>query len=110
MAAIASLSVAEALVSAGSTSVGLSTREAARRLQSYGLNRVEKVARKPWPMRLLQEFSQLFSIILWFAAALAFLAEVMSPGEGMARIGYALIVVILMSGLFSFWQDYRNER
>ncbi len=41
---------------------------------------------------------------------LAFLAEQASPGEGMARIGYAIVIVILISGTFSFWQEYRNER
>ena len=110
MAAIANLTIPEALASAGSSAAGLSTQEAARRLLQYGPNRVEKVARKPWPLRLLQEFIQLFSIILWIAAALSFLAEAMSPGEGMARIGYALIIVVIISGLFSFWQEYRNER
>ena len=28
----------------------------------------------------------------------------------MARIGYAVIIVILISGVFSFWQEYRIER
>jgi magnesium-transporting ATPase (P-type) len=28
----------------------------------------------------------------------------------MARIGYAIVLVILISGLFSFWQEYRNEQ
>jgi sodium/potassium-transporting ATPase subunit alpha len=110
MAAIASLSIAEALASAGSSPAGLTSAEVARRLLHYGPNRVETVARKPWPLRLLQEFTQLFSIILWVAAALAFFAEEMSPGESMARIGYALIMVIVISGLFAFWQEYRNER
>jgi magnesium-transporting ATPase (P-type) len=31
-------------------------------------------------------------------------------GQGMARIGYALIGVILVSGFFSFWQEYRVEQ
>jgi sodium/potassium-transporting ATPase subunit alpha len=110
MAAIASLSVAEALSSAGSTLAGLTSQEAGRRFRDYGPNRVEQVRRRPWPLRLLQEFAQFFSIILWIAAALAFLAERSSPGEGMARIGYAIVIVILISGIFSFWQEYRNER
>ncbi len=110
MPAIANLSIAEALASAGSSPAGLSAAEAARRLEQYGPNRVERVKRQPWPLRLVQEFTQFFSIILWIAAALSFVAEVMSPGEGMARIGIAIIIVILISGLFSFWQEYRNER
>jgi calcium-translocating P-type ATPase len=110
MAGIARLSIADALSSVGSTLAGLTSQEAERRFREYGPNRVEQVRRKPWPLRLLQEFVQFFSIILWIAAALAFLAEWSSPGEGMARIGYAIVIVILISGIFSFWQEYRNER
>jgi magnesium-transporting ATPase (P-type) len=49
-------------------------------------------------------------VILWVAAALAFLAEWSAPGQGMAKVGYAIVVVILVSGVFSFWQEYRVER
>jgi sodium/potassium-transporting ATPase subunit alpha len=94
----------------GSTAVGLTSQEAERRFREYGPNRVEQVRRRPLPLRLLQEFAQFFSIILWIAAALAFLAEWSSPGEGMARIGYAIVSVILVSDIFSFWQEYKNER
>jgi sodium/potassium-transporting ATPase subunit alpha len=110
MAAIASLTIAEALSNAGSAPAGLTSQEAERRFREYGPNRVERVWRRPWPLRLLQEFAQFFSIILWIAAALAFLAEWSSPGEGMARIACAIVIVILISGIFSFWQEYRNER
>ncbi len=110
MAAIASLSIAEALSSTGSTPSGLTSQEAERRFREYGPNRVERIRRRPWPLRLLREFTQFFSIILWIAAALALLADLSSPGEGMARIAYAIVIVILISGIFSFWQEYRNER
>jgi sodium/potassium-transporting ATPase subunit alpha len=110
MASIVVLPTSEALASLGSTHHGLSPEEAERRLQEYGPNRIERLRRTSWPLRLLGEFFQFFSIILWIAAALAFAAEVSSPGEGMARIGYAIILVILISGLFSFWQEYRNEQ
>src|SRR5512140_876487 len=110
MAAISSLSIADALSSAGSAPTGLTAQDAERRLRDYGPNQVERIKRQPWPLRLLQEFTQFFSIILWLAAGLAFLAEYSSPGEGMARVGYAVVIVILISGIFSFWQEYRNER
>ena len=110
MAAIGSLTIADALSSAGSAPTGLTSQEAERRFREYGPNRVERVWRRPWPLRLLQEFAQFFSIILWIAAALAFLAEWSSPGEGMARIACAIVIVILISGIFSFLQEYRNER
>jgi calcium-translocating P-type ATPase len=49
-------------------------------------------------------------VILWVAAALAFFAEWSAPGQGMAKVGYAIVVVILVSGVFSFWQEYRVEQ
>ncbi len=110
MASIVVLPASEALASLESTPYGLSPEEAERRLREYGPNRIERLKRTSWPLRLLGEFFQFFSIILWIAAALAFVAEVSSPGEGMARIGYAIILVIVISGLFSFWQEYRNEQ
>jgi sodium/potassium-transporting ATPase subunit alpha len=41
---------------------------------------------------------------------LAFLAEWSDPGHGMAKVGYAILAVILVSGMFSFWQEFRVER
>jgi calcium-translocating P-type ATPase len=104
------LSIPEALAGLGSGPDGLSHAEALRRLRQHGPNRFAKLARRPALLRLLGEFVQFFSVILWVAAALAFLAEWYEPGQGMARIGYALIVVILVSGVFSFWQEHRVER
>ncbi len=103
-------SASELLASIRSGSEGLSSGEAGRRLREYGENRVEKVAGEPFLVRLLKEFAHFFSVILWIAAALAFLAEWNAPGQGMARIGYAIIAVILVSGVFSFWQEYRIEQ
>jgi sodium/potassium-transporting ATPase subunit alpha len=104
------LSVEAALDSLGSNPNGLAATEAAGRLRDYGPNRVERIARTPAALRLLREFVQFFSVILWIAAALAFVAEWSAPGQGMARIGFAMIGVILISGFFSFWQEHRAER
>ncbi len=104
------LSIPEALASLASSPGGLSHAEALRRLRQQGPNRFGTLAREPALLRLLREFVQFFSVILWVAATLAFLAEWYEPGQGMARIGYALIVVILVSGVFSFWQEHRVER
>lgn len=104
------LSVAEALASVRSSAAGLSSEEALHRLREFGPNRVEQVAREAWTLRLLKEFTHLFSVILWIAAGLAFIAEWSSPGQGMARVGFAVIAVILVSGVFSFWQEHRIEQ
>ncbi len=89
---------------------GLSQAEAIRRLARYGDNRLEKIAGQSLPLRLFREFTHFFALILWFAAALAFFAEWRSPGQGMATLGYAVLGVILINGLFSFWQEYRAQK
>ena len=104
------LSAADAIASVHSAANGLSSDEAARRLQEFGPNRMEPIASVPVWLRLLKEFFHFFAVILWVATALAFLGEWNQPGQGMAKIGYAIIAVIVVSGLFSFWQEYRVER
>lgn len=104
------LPLEDALKSLGSAADGLSSSEARQRLRQFGPNRVEKAAGTPPVLRLLKEYVQFFSVILWVGAALAFFAEWSAPGQGMARIGYAVIIVILVSGTFSFWQDHRVEQ
>ncbi|WP_374475722.1 cation-translocating P-type ATPase [Zoogloea sp.] len=104
------LSVSAALASVFSSEHGLASSVAAARLAEYGPNRVEPLAREHWLLRLLKEFTHLFSLILWVAAGLAFLAEWYDPDQGMARVGVAVILVIVLSGIFSFWQEARIER
>jgi sodium/potassium-transporting ATPase subunit alpha len=104
------LSADEAIASLQSTRLGLSSVEAERRLREHGPNQVQEIVRaSPW-LRFVREFVQFFSLILWAAAGLAFMAEWMEPGEGMAKVGYAIVTVIVVSGVFSFWQEYRVEK
>ena len=107
---IAQLSATEALASLGSGAGGLSQREAARRLAEFGPNRVEAAAREPLWLGLLKEFTHFFALLLWVAAALALVAEHYDPGAGMLELGLAIVGVIVVNGLFSFWQSYRAER
>ncbi len=104
------LSEAQALASLASGADGLSHVEARRRLGEFGPNRIEELRREPALVRLLREFVHFFAVILWVAAGLAFFAEWSAPGEGMAKLGCAIVVVIVVSGVFSFWQEYRAER
>jgi sodium/potassium-transporting ATPase subunit alpha len=104
------LSVADAIASLHSRPEGLSHADAAHRFRDFGPNRVEELARDSLVLRLSKELTHFFSLILWLAAGLAFFAEWSAPGQGMARLGYAIIGVILVSGLFSFWQEYRAQQ
>jgi len=104
------LTAEKAIRSLNSRPEGLSAREAARRHKEFGPNRVERVRKEPLALRFLKEFTHFFALILWFAAALAFTAETLNPGGGMATLGGAILGVILVNGLFSFWQEYRAEK
>jgi sodium/potassium-transporting ATPase subunit alpha len=107
---IAQQSPDEALKALGSRPQGLSAAEAQRRLVEFGPNRVAAVARDPVWLLLLSEFIHFFALILWLAAALAFLAEHFEPGQGMLELGFAIVGVIVINGCFSFWQAYRAEQ
>jgi magnesium-transporting ATPase (P-type) len=93
-----------------SSAQGLSQAEAKQRLAKYGANQIEKIADQSLLGKLLKEFTHFFALILWLAAGLAFFAEWREPGQGMAMLGYAVLGVILVNGLFSFWQEYRAEK
>ena len=107
---LANLSIAEALKSLESSEQGLSADEAARRLREYGENRIAEIGGEAEWRRFLREFTHFFAIILWIAAGLAFFAESRSPGEGMWQLGIAIVAVIVINGVFSYWQEYRAER
>ena len=104
------ISVESALASLNSSAWGLSSAEAARRLAEYGANRLESVKREPLGLRFVKQFTNFFALILWLAAALALVAEWRDPDAGMALLAAAIVVVILINGVFSFWQEYRAER
>ncbi|MBI5792129.1 MAG: cation-transporting P-type ATPase [Rhodocyclales bacterium] len=104
------LDVAQALASLKSTADGLAADEARRRQAEFGPNHVEEVAREPLLLSFAREFTHLFAVILWIGAVLAFVAEHFDPGQGMSRLGIAIVGVIIVNGIFSFWQEYRAEQ
>lgn len=107
---IETLSRDDALRSMRSSERGLDTSEALRRAEEYGPNRVERRAERHWALALLAEFTHLFALLLWAAAALAFFSAWREPGSGMATLGVAIVGVIFVNGVFSFWQQFRAER
>ncbi|MBI3849063.1 MAG: cation-transporting P-type ATPase [Verrucomicrobia bacterium] len=104
------LTVSDAFASLQSRGEGLYAKEAARRLAEFGPNIVERVRGEPLALRFLKDFTHFFAIILWVAAGLAFLADWWGPGHGMATLGFAMIGVIAVNGVFSFWQEFRAEK
>jgi calcium-translocating P-type ATPase len=107
---IPALTVAQALTSLKTRADGLPAAEAARRLGEFGPNHVEEMGKESLLISFAREFTHFFAIILWVGAALAFIAEHYGPGQGMGRLGVAIVGVILVNGIFSFWQEYKAER
>ncbi len=100
----------QALASLKTSRAGLAQAEAARRLLEFGPNHVEELRREHLLLSFAREFTHFFALILWAGAVLAFLAEHFDPGQGMASLGVAIVGVIIINGIFSFWQEYKAER
>lgn len=104
------LTVEAAIESLQSAREGLSGSEAKRRLHEFGPNQIKTVRPESLFLTFLKGFTHFFALILFVASLLAFIAEGRDPGQGMGTLGGAILVVILINGLFSFWQEYRTER
>ena len=82
---------------------GLASEEAAARLRSFGRNELPEHRGPSLPRQLLAQMTHFFALMLWAAAILAFVGQ-------MPQLGVAIIVVIVVNGVFSFTQEYRAER
>jgi len=99
----ASLEPDAAMAALGSRRAGLNKAEVAERLARYGHNTLPRLRRRAWYLELAANFIHLFALLLWAGAGLAWVA-------GMPQLAWAIIAVILINGLFSFWQEYQAER
>ncbi|WP_028842669.1 cation-translocating P-type ATPase [Thermodesulfovibrio yellowstonii] len=89
---------------------GLTEDEAKRRLSHFGFNEIKEARKTPLILKFLNQFTHFLAIILWLAAALAFLSDWIHPGEGMRHLGFAIIGVIVINAIFVFVQEYRAEK
>jgi len=104
------ISVAELTARLGCTARGLSRDEAADRLTRDGPNTLTTEKPTPAILQLLRELRNPFAILLLAGAALAGLAEALSPQEGSLQIAVALLVVVALNTLFTWLQRRRSER
>ncbi len=104
------LPIEEALKRLESGSSGLSPDDAQRRLAQYGPNILAGPDHYSILRGLLRQFTHFLAILLWVAAGLAFAADYMKPGEGMATLGWSILGVIIINAGFAFFQEYKAER
>lgn len=89
---------------------GLTSQEAATRLQEHGPNFLITSPKKSLIIKFVKELFNFFSILLTFAAVLSLLADYYSPNEGYFHIAIALIAVVIFNAFFTFLQKYRSEK
>jgi magnesium-transporting ATPase (P-type) len=97
----------------GSSSSGLTTEEATRRLQEYGPNQLQAKHRKPIIFRFFQQFTDLFAVLLEVAAILTFIAAFLSVGPDRAdnlRVAFAIVGVVILNATIGFLQEFRAEK
>ncbi len=97
----------------GSSPSGLGKDEAAQRLIKYGPNVLPAKQGRPLIYRFFQQFADLFAMLLELAAALTFLAAVLSHGADRAdqlHVAFAIIGVVLLNAVIGFFQEYRAEK
>jgi sodium/potassium-transporting ATPase subunit alpha len=84
---------------------GLSSAEARARLVHYGPNVLKRARRVPWQIKLIKNLFSFFAILLWIAALLCF-----APGVDLPQLGVAILAVVVVNGLFAFFQEYKSDR
>ena len=90
-------------IPAGPLRAGLTSVEAAARLATNGPNRLPPPPAAHTWRKLIAQFTHFFALMLWAAGVLAVIA-------GMPQLGVAILVVIIVNGVFAFVQEQRAER
>ncbi|MCW7482805.1 HAD-IC family P-type ATPase [Leptospira kanakyensis] len=83
---------------------GLSQTEAKTRLKTFGKNSIEKEKSTPILWKFFKSFFSLFAILLWVATSLCFV-----PGVDMPELGIAIFIVVVINGIFSFFQESKSD-
>lgn len=100
---ILSLSADEVINRLGTSSTGLSIEEAEKRQEIYGTNEIARKRKRPVLLEFLSHFRSPVTIILIIAAIISgFLGDSLDAG--------IIIVIVLVSAILDFTQEYRAGR
>lgn len=84
----------------GSTLRGLTQKQVEENTLTYGRNVLAKPKGKPMILVFLENFTSLMAIMLWIGGGIAMFT-------GTPELAYAIWMVNILNGLFSFWQQFR---
>jgi magnesium-transporting ATPase (P-type) len=82
---------------------GLREDQVCARTRRFGKNAVPTGNGSPLLRSFAAQFTHFFALTLWVCAGLAFIGE-------LPQLGWAIIVVVTVNGVFSFVQEFRADR
>ena len=96
----------------GSSPRGLSGDEVAARLATFGRNELPRARGRPLVFRFLEQFTDLFAVVLIVASAITFVAYLVQvPHDvGNLELAIAILGVVLLNAVIGFFQEYSAER
>ncbi len=87
----------------GSNPEGLSSKDVVQKQEQFGKNIIVEKHIKPPIIRFFLTLTDIFSILLFFASALAFLGQ--SP-----ELAIAILVIIFINAAFTLYQEWQAEQ
>ena len=96
----------------GSSEKGISTNIAKERLLEFGLNEVVYDRAPSWYKQLLKAFINPFIFILLAIAVISFIIDIWlaASGEKDYKTVAVVVLMVVISALLSFFQEYRSNR
>lgn len=90
---------------------GISPEEAKKRISKYGLNEVDYDSAPSWYVQLFKAFANPFVLILLAIVVISYFIDVWyaTPGEEDWKTVIVVSVMIVISSLLSFFQEYRSN-
>lgn len=89
---------------------GLTDEQVRRRRIKYGWNELTPPPSVPMWRQFLGHLTGFFSLLLWVAGILCFIAYGLQPdGVENLYLGVVLVVVVIITGIFSFYQDAKSQ-
>ncbi|MCB5181617.1 magnesium-translocating P-type ATPase [Streptomyces antimicrobicus] len=104
LAGLSARSTVQVLQGVDSSRHGLTHAEAALRLERHGANVVAQERTPRWFVQLAKAFWNPFVLVLVLLAAIMYAQDPADPGV------VILSVMVVVSGLLRFWQEYRSGR
>ena len=114
------LSTEAVLEKLGATEKGLSSQEAAKRLEQYGPNKLKEAPKPTWLQRFLTQLKDPMLIILMIAAAVSAATTVIDflqlpqprdlghLTEGLVEVGI-IVIVVLLNAILGVFQESKAE-